>query len=219
MDSFGIDDLVIVVQRSHALIPVSLLMAGSTSRCHKGLTFPPPRFDGKDAAISAALAAAASAVRGLAPGSLAGQRPVQLRYVDSEKGNFSKLDLLQRAAQRTSPSALCHWPSQPCSTPAACDPCTQCFSQPMPIYDPSKSRTYTTLPCTGPQCQALPVFSCSPANCHYNYYSYADTTYTDGVLGTEDFTLGAGSDPVAVTGVAFECGTRNKVGADNSNGL
>ena len=84
----------------------------------------------------------------------------------------------------------------------------------MPIYDHSKSRTYTTLPCK--QCQALP---CSPANCHYNYYSYADTTYTDGVLGTEDFTLGAGSDPVAVTGVAFECGTRNKVGADNSNGL
>ncbi|CAL9098869.1 unnamed protein product [Musa textilis] len=100
---------------------------------------------------------------------------------------------------------------QPC-------PCTQCFSQPTPIYDPSKSRTHTTLPCTSSQCQALPVFSYSPADCHHNY-SYADTTYTNGVLGTETFTLGAGGDPVAVTGVAFGCGTMNKVGADDSNGL
>lgn len=192
-------------------------MAGSTSRCHRGLTFPPPLVLHKLPSSMERMPPSPQLLLQLLLLFVADQRPVQLRYIDSEKGNFSKLELLQRAAQRTSPpSALCHSPSQPCSTPAACEPCTQCFSQPMPIYDPSKSRTYTALPCTSPQCQALPVFSCSPANCHCNYYSYADTTNTYGVLGTKAFTLGAGGGPVAVTCVAFGCGTRNKVGADNS---
>ncbi|KAH9293994.1 hypothetical protein KI387_040802 [Taxus chinensis] len=36
-----------------------------------------------------------------------------------------------------------------------CKPCEDCFNQPTPIFDPSKSSTYSTIPCTDSLCDAL----------------------------------------------------------------
>lgn len=97
-----------------------------------------------------------------------------------------------------------------------CQPCLRCFSQPTPLYDPSRSSTYATLPCNASQCPSLDSFSCAPPaeDCSYSY-GYNDKSFTDGVLGTETFTFGS----VAVSGVAFGCGNNNSLSADNSSGI
>ncbi|CAI0419710.1 unnamed protein product [Linum tenue] len=40
-----------------------------------------------------------------------------------------------------------------------CDPCTNCYKQPTPIFDPSKSSTFAKLPCSSSLCSALPQSS------------------------------------------------------------
>ncbi|CAD5184956.1 unnamed protein product [Musa acuminata subsp. malaccensis] len=156
----------------------------------------------------------------------------QFPCIDSHGGNFSRLEFLRRAAMlrkaslqatQTGVQLPVRWSSAgylvdlaigtpPLVFSAMLDTgsdlvWTQCFSQ------PSESLTYAALPCTSPQCQTLPRFSCSP-DCHYSY-SYGDTSYTKGVLGTETFTFGA-ADPAAITGIAFGCSTVSEVGAENS---
>ncbi|KAG6532720.1 aspartic proteinase nepenthesin-1-like [Zingiber officinale] len=98
-----------------------------------------------------------------------------------------------------------------------CQPCLRCFSQLTPLYDPSRSSTYATLPCNASQCLSLPSFTrtCAPpaSDCSYDY-TYGDNSSTDGVLGTETFTFGS----VAVSEVAFGCSNNNNGSFDNSSG-
>ncbi|KAG6537006.1 aspartic proteinase nepenthesin-1-like [Zingiber officinale] len=98
-----------------------------------------------------------------------------------------------------------------------CQPCLRCFSQLTPLYDPSRSSTYATLPCNASQCLSLPSFTrtCAPpaSDCSYDY-TYGDNSSTDGVLGTETFTFGS----VAVSEVAFGCSNNNNGNFDNSSG-
>jgi len=86
-----------------------------------------------------------------------------------------------------------------------CQPCSDCYSQRTPIFDPSKSSTYRTTPCSSSLCQALPLFSCSSSTCEY-LYTYGDYSSTQGILSYETFTLS--SQPVPH--IAFGCGTSNQ---------
>ncbi|XP_072958045.1 aspartic proteinase nepenthesin-1-like [Typha angustifolia] len=97
-----------------------------------------------------------------------------------------------------------------------CQPCVKCFPQPSPLYNPSKSSTFSKIQCNSTLCQALPRSSCSQ-DCKY-LYTYGDGSSTQGYLATETFTFGSTS-PVSVPGIGFGCGTQNIGTTDNSSGL
>ncbi|XP_057859787.2 aspartic proteinase nepenthesin-2 [Cryptomeria japonica] len=92
-----------------------------------------------------------------------------------------------------------------------CKPCSDCYKQRGQIFDPSKSKTYSTVPCSSSLCRALPSASCGP-DCQY-MYEYGDYSYTMGDLAYETFTLATTTrGNVAIPRVAFGCGHDNQGG-------
>ncbi|KAI9165935.1 hypothetical protein LWI28_023179 [Acer negundo] len=85
-----------------------------------------------------------------------------------------------------------------------CKPCTDCFNQPTPIFDPKKSSSFSKLSCSNSLCQALPQSTCSNG-CEY-LYTYGDYSSTQGVMATETFTFGK----VSVPNIGFGCGDDNE---------
>lgn len=86
-----------------------------------------------------------------------------------------------------------------------CKPCSQCFDQPSPIFDPKKSSSFAALPCSSDLCTALPSSMCDTGGCEY-LYSYGDYSSTQGFMATETFTFGK----VSVPKVGFGCGQDNE---------
>ncbi|EAZ04158.1 hypothetical protein OsI_26300 [Oryza sativa Indica Group] len=93
-----------------------------------------------------------------------------------------------------------------------CAPCTKCFQQPAPPFQPASSSTFSKLPCTSSFCQFLPnsIRTCNATGCVYNY-KYG-SGYTAGYLATETLKVGDASFP----SVAFGCSTENGVGNSTS---
>ncbi|KAG9451085.1 hypothetical protein H6P81_011050 [Aristolochia fimbriata] len=89
-----------------------------------------------------------------------------------------------------------------------CKPCQECYKQPTPIFDPSKSSSFSKIPCSNPLCDALPTSTCSD-NCEY-VYSYGDYSSTQGILASETFTFETSSDKVSVPNIGFGCGESNQ---------
>ncbi|WOL20323.1 hypothetical protein Cni_G29127 [Canna indica] len=89
-------------------------------------------------------------------------------------------------------------------------PCTSCYDQDGPIFDPSKSSSFTTSMCTDPNC-AYFGGSCTEANvCAYKI-SYADKSFSEGTLGYDKFTFrGAEKDTSSMSAVPFGCGHKNE---------
>ncbi|XP_057865410.1 aspartic proteinase nepenthesin-1-like [Cryptomeria japonica] len=98
-----------------------------------------------------------------------------------------------------------------------CRPCRNCYTQSTPIFDPSKSSTYSTVPCTNSLCNALKrsKTGCNP-DCMFNY-RYGDGSETSGDLAYESFSIGSGSDSM-VAGITFGCGHDNQ-GFSHDGGL
>lgn len=75
-----------------------------------------------------------------------------------------------------------------------CQPCSvYCHNQVDPIFDPSKSKTYKTLPCSSSQCSLLTEATlnnptCSGNTCIYTA-SYGDSSYSIGFLSQDLLTL------------------------------
>ncbi|XP_042465648.1 aspartic proteinase CDR1-like [Zingiber officinale] len=93
---------------------------------------------------------------------------------------------------------------------ANCVPCTDCYRQTAPLFDPRNSSSYRTLPCDSNLCKALPTIACGAgSSCEY-HYAYQDRSNIDGVLGTEDLTFdsSAGS-PVVFSNIAFGCNSKS----------
>lgn len=98
-----------------------------------------------------------------------------------------------------------------------CKPCSQCYKQPTPIFDPKKSSTFSKLSCSSNLCSALPSSTCSSDGCNY-VYSYGDYSMTQGVLATETFTFG--DDKVSIKNIGFGCGEDNEGdGFEQASGL
>ncbi|XP_007212112.2 probable aspartic protease At2g35615 [Prunus persica] len=91
-----------------------------------------------------------------------------------------------------------------------CLPCTKCFEQATPLFDPSKSSTYTTLQCNSPYCTISPSDKCDPSNnCKFSH-KYLDGTDVAGLLGTEKFTLDTSDEGISpVANVVFGCADDN----------
>ncbi|XP_057540976.1 aspartic proteinase nepenthesin-1 [Amaranthus tricolor] len=92
-----------------------------------------------------------------------------------------------------------------------CKPCDDCFDQSTPIFDPSKSSTFSKLSCSNDLCEALPTSTCQDDGCQY-LYTYGDYSSTQGILATETFTFGSDSksQKVSVPNMGFGCGVDNE---------
>ncbi|XP_014506207.1 aspartic proteinase CDR1-like [Vigna radiata var. radiata] len=88
-----------------------------------------------------------------------------------------------------------------------CLPCIQCYNQTIPLFNPSLSKSYQTIPCLPTLCGqklGLPSTQCPDKNtCGYSY-NYADGSHTVGNLASETVTLGI-SNPISLPNVTFGC--------------
>jgi len=94
-----------------------------------------------------------------------------------------------------------------------CVPCNNCYNQLNPMFDPTKSSSYTTISCDSNLCHLLETGVCSPQKqCNYTY-AYASASITQGVLAQETVTLSStAGTSVLLKGVVFGCGHDNKGG-------
>ncbi|XP_008660816.1 aspartyl protease family protein At5g10770 [Zea mays] len=87
-----------------------------------------------------------------------------------------------------------------------CLPCSgHCYKQHDPIFDPTKSATYSAVPCGHPQCAAAGGKCSSNGTCLYKV-QYGDGSSTAGVLSHETLSL---TSARALPGFAFGCGETN----------
>ncbi|XWS37673.1 hypothetical protein CRYUN_Cryun19dG0065200 [Craigia yunnanensis] len=99
-----------------------------------------------------------------------------------------------------------------------CEPCTDCYQQSDPIFNPSGSSTYSPVSCGSTQCSSLEVSACRSGKCLYQV-SYGDGSFTVGEFATETVSFGNSGN---INGVALGCGHDNEglfVGAAGLLGL
>ncbi|KAE8687331.1 putative aspartic protease [Hibiscus syriacus] len=91
-----------------------------------------------------------------------------------------------------------------------CKPCSQCFTQEAPLFDPSKSSTYRKLSCSASQCGSFQQSSCSTDDtCQYSV-GYGDKSFSRGNLAADTLNLASTTGrPVAVPKTVIGCGLDN----------
>ncbi|XP_010551158.1 PREDICTED: protein ASPARTIC PROTEASE IN GUARD CELL 1-like [Tarenaya hassleriana] len=87
-----------------------------------------------------------------------------------------------------------------------CQPCSDCYQQSDPVFNPSSSSSYSSLSCASPQCSALEISACRADKCLYQV-SYGDGSFTVGEFATETVTFGNSGK---VNRVALGCGHDNE---------
>ncbi|KAK9751014.1 hypothetical protein RND81_02G236100 [Saponaria officinalis] len=70
-----------------------------------------------------------------------------------------------------------------------CTPCDRCYQQKSPIFDPTKSSTFKTVPCISPTCVSIPETECDylTGECRYRYFYGDGSTTTSGIMATDVF--------------------------------
>ncbi|KAL9226998.1 hypothetical protein vseg_002747 [Gypsophila vaccaria] len=86
-----------------------------------------------------------------------------------------------------------------------CEPCSHCYTQSNPIFDPKRSTTFKAIPCNSSTCDALDVSDCRLGRCLYEV-SYGDGSYTSGNFITETVTFDGGR---SISNLAVGCGHNN----------
>ncbi|KAF5737956.1 protein ASPARTIC PROTEASE IN GUARD CELL 2-like [Tripterygium wilfordii] len=98
-----------------------------------------------------------------------------------------------------------------------CLPCSQCYRQTDPVFDPSESTSFAGVSCSSAVCDRVDNAGCHADRCRYEV-SYGDGSYTKGTLALETLTF----DRTVVHNVAIGCGHMNQgmfVGAAGLLGL
>ncbi|KAH9707385.1 protein ASPARTIC PROTEASE IN GUARD CELL 2 [Citrus sinensis] len=98
-----------------------------------------------------------------------------------------------------------------------CQPCSQCYKQSDPVFDPADSASFSGVSCSSAVCDRLENAGCHAGRCRYEV-SYGDGSYTKGTLALETLTIGR----TVVKNVAIGCGHKNQgmfVGAAGLLGL
>lgn len=99
-----------------------------------------------------------------------------------------------------------------------CQPCSDCYQQSDPIFNPSDSASYNPLSCASSQCSSLDVSACRSNKCLYQV-SYGDGSFTVGDFVTETLSFGNSG---SINTIALGCGHDNEglfVGAAGLLGL
>ncbi|KAI9191052.1 hypothetical protein LWI28_002891 [Acer negundo] len=108
-----------------------------------------------------------------------------------------------------------------------CKPCAHCFKQPIPIFDPSKSSSHTTLPCNSSKCNLLSVSrpphlrGCVSNKCLYRS-GYLDGSFSKGYFVQDKLTFPTANrkSKVVVNNYLFGCGVNNSdANSESSIGL
>ncbi|KAG1355189.1 protein ASPARTIC PROTEASE IN GUARD CELL 2-like [Cocos nucifera] len=87
-----------------------------------------------------------------------------------------------------------------------CQPCSQCYHQADPVFDPAHSASFYSVGCDSAVCGLLDrSASCQAGSCRYEV-SYRDGSYSKGAMALEMLTFG----PTEVQNVAIGCGHRNR---------
>ena len=89
-----------------------------------------------------------------------------------------------------------------------CRPCTHCFKQALPIFNPPESATYSSVPCDAYDCfREVPGIICRAPHCGFKLY-YGDGTAVSGFLGTEKITFETSDEGItSVPSLVFGCET------------
>lgn len=98
-----------------------------------------------------------------------------------------------------------------------CQPCTHCYHQSDPIFDPSLSASFYGVPCSTSLCNRVDNSRCHAGRCKYQVM-YGDGSYTKGTIALETLTFGR----TVVRNVAIGCGNSNRgmfIGAAGLLGL
>ncbi|KAE9618530.1 hypothetical protein Lal_00047197 [Lupinus albus] len=98
-----------------------------------------------------------------------------------------------------------------------CQPCTQCYHQSDPVFNPSDSSSFAGVSCGSSICSRVDNAGCHEGRCRYEV-SYGDGSYTKGTLALETVTIGR----TMIRNVAIGCGHRNQgmfIGAAGLMGL
>ncbi|XP_023547721.1 protein ASPARTIC PROTEASE IN GUARD CELL 2-like [Cucurbita pepo subsp. pepo] len=98
-----------------------------------------------------------------------------------------------------------------------CQPCTQCYQQSDPVFNPADSSSFAGVSCGSAVCDRLDNTDCHAGRCRYEV-SYGDGSYTKGTLALETITMGQ----VMIRDVAIGCGHTNQgmfIGAAGLLGL
>ncbi|GLT95163.1 hypothetical protein SLE2022_128600 [Rubroshorea leprosula] len=94
-----------------------------------------------------------------------------------------------------------------------CQPCSHCYMQDGPLFNPSSSSTYRTLSCSSRQCHIVEGTVCSSemeSICHYTV-TYGDQSFTSGDLAVDTITIGSTTGrSVALPETTFGCGHNNE---------
>ena len=89
-----------------------------------------------------------------------------------------------------------------------CRPCTNCFFQALPIFNPPKSSTYRLVPCDSPKCnRQVPGIICRAPHCGFEL-QYVDGTTVSGFVSTETITFETSDEGIiSVPNLVFGCET------------
>ncbi|KAG7990604.1 hypothetical protein I3843_02G033300 [Carya illinoinensis] len=97
-----------------------------------------------------------------------------------------------------------------------CKPCTDCYEQAFPLFDPGKSNTFKTIACNSRECDSLGEMGhCSSSSTCLYSMSYGDQSFTNGDLAFDTLTLGSssssasGSQPASFSNIVIGCGHNN----------
>ncbi|CAM8899662.1 unnamed protein product [Rhodiola kirilowii] len=100
-----------------------------------------------------------------------------------------------------------------------CAPCKKCYSQSDPIFDPRRSKSYSSIPCRSALCNRLDSPGCNSRSNHCMYQvTYGDGSFTVGEFAVETLTFRR----TRVANVSVGCGHDNQglfVGAAGLLGL
>ncbi|XP_017431728.2 aspartic proteinase CDR1-like [Vigna angularis] len=94
-----------------------------------------------------------------------------------------------------------------------CQPCENCYKQDRPIFDPSTSRTYSSIPCVAAECLSGPNSFCNFNNRKHCAYkaTYGDGSFSEGDFSWDTITLTSSTKnvPVAFPQTVIGCGHNN----------
>lgn len=96
-----------------------------------------------------------------------------------------------------------------------CKPCTECYEQKAPLFDPKKSSTYKKQHCNSINCHASGLSCDDKQFCTYSY-TYGDGSFSAGDMSSDSFTFeSTWGKPVVLPKITFGCGHSSGGNFDN----